>query len=163
VPLQNVRVRVRSHQRLQNPTSSWHSAAPTGGRGANRFGWWTQGSQRFCGCSSEEAAGRAGGFEWRWVRYLFHELVAYVTPRASNDYETPGDGILPGHREGEFIFRNPKGPGRPVPEIPAPASTARRSSESVTTARQHMALGDARSDVGDWDGAATEYRNAIRL
>jgi tetratricopeptide (TPR) repeat protein len=93
----------------------------------------------------------------------FHELVAYVTPRASNDYETPGDGILPGHQEGEFIFRNPKGLGRPVPEIPVPVSTARRSSDSVTTAKQHLALGNARWGVSDWDGAATEYRNAIRV
>jgi tetratricopeptide (TPR) repeat protein len=93
----------------------------------------------------------------------FHELVAYVTPRASNDYETPGDGVLPGHQEGEFIFRNPKGSGRPVPEIALPASTARRSSESITTAAQHEALGNARWDVGDWDGAAAEYRNAIRV
>jgi tetratricopeptide (TPR) repeat protein len=91
----------------------------------------------------------------------FHELVAYVTPRASNDYETPGAASLPDDQEGEFVFRNPKGPGRSVAEIPVPASTARRSNESVATPEQHVALGDARFGVSDWDGAAAEYRKAI--
>ena len=91
----------------------------------------------------------------------FHELVAYVTPRASNDYETPGDGVLPGHQEGEFLFRNPKGTGRAVTEIPVPASTARRGIDSVTTAEQLVSLGNARRDAGDWDGASAKYLEAI--
>jgi tetratricopeptide (TPR) repeat protein len=93
----------------------------------------------------------------------FHELVAYVTPRASNDYQTPGDGVLPGHQEGEFLFVNPKGSGRPVSEIPLPADAQRRSALSVATAEQHLALGNSRWPVGDWDGAIAQYREAIRL
>jgi len=91
----------------------------------------------------------------------FHELVAYVTPRASNDYETPGDGVLPGHQEGEFVFRNPKGTGRPIVEIPVPASATKKRGEPNRTAAQHVALGDARYGVGDLDGAKAEYRDAV--
>jgi tetratricopeptide (TPR) repeat protein len=93
----------------------------------------------------------------------FHELVAYVTPRASNDYQTPGDGVLPGHQEGEFLFENPKGSGRPVAEIPLPADTKRRSGESAPTAEQYLAFGDARWSIGDWDGAIAQYLEALRL
>jgi Flp pilus assembly protein TadD len=97
----------------------------------------------------------------------FHELVAYVTPRASNDYETPGDGVLPGHQEGEFIFLNPKGPGRAVTGIPVPASTAKRNGESVIqvpfsadTARMLATFFFLQGNV---DGAIKEEREAIRL
>ncbi len=83
----------------------------------------------------------------------FHELVAYVTPRASNAYQTPGDGVLPGHQEGEFLFVNPKGPGRAVSEIPVSANAGRRSGLSVATAEQHLALANSRWPIGDWDGA----------
>jgi len=93
----------------------------------------------------------------------FQELVAYVTPRASNAYQTPGVGVLPGHQEGEFLFLNPKGPGRPVSEIPVPANAERRNGLSVATAEQHLALGNSRWPIGDFDGAITEYREAIRL
>lgn len=93
----------------------------------------------------------------------FHELVVYVTPRASNVYQTPGDGVLPGHQEGEFLFLNPKGSGRPVSEIPVPYDARRRNDMSGGSAEQHLALGNSRWPVGDWDGAIKEYREALRL
>jgi len=93
----------------------------------------------------------------------YNELVAYVTSRATNRYQTPAPGVLPGNQGGEFLFRNPKGSGRPVSEIPVPADAERRSGLSVATAEQHLALGNSRWPVGDWDGAITEYREAIRL
>ena len=93
----------------------------------------------------------------------FSELVAYVTPRASNRYQTPLPGILPGNRGGQFLFTNPKGPGRPVAAIPVPASPTRRGDDSPMTAKQYIALGDARWNVSDWDGAAAQYRAAIRV
>ncbi len=52
----------------------------------------------------------------------FGELVNYVIARASNRYQTPGYGTLPGHGLGEFVFRSPK-PSTPN-AAPAPALTA---------------------------------------
>jgi Flp pilus assembly protein TadD len=89
------------------------------------------------------------------------ELVAYVTPRAGNVYQTPAPGVLPEHQSGEFLFRNPKGPNRPVLAVPVPVVVQKKNGE--TTAERHVALGDTRWAVGDWDGAAAEYRAAIRL
>ncbi len=37
------------------------------------------------------------------------ELAGYLVPRATNDYQTPGDGTLPGHGLGQFVFAAPKG------------------------------------------------------
>ncbi len=37
----------------------------------------------------------------------FDELSAYLIPRASNRYQTPSVGILPGHGAGEYLFRSP--------------------------------------------------------
>ncbi len=39
----------------------------------------------------------------------FTELAGYLLPRASNSYQTPASGSLPGHGLGEFIFISPKG------------------------------------------------------
>ncbi len=39
----------------------------------------------------------------------FAELDSYIKPRASNSYQTPASGTLPGHGMGEFVFRSPKG------------------------------------------------------
>lgn len=38
----------------------------------------------------------------------FSELASYLIPRASNAYQTPAAGTLPGHGLGEFVFRSPK-------------------------------------------------------
>ncbi|HKD06264.1 MAG TPA: caspase family protein [Bryobacteraceae bacterium] len=40
----------------------------------------------------------------------FGELANYVIARASNAYSTPGQGSLPGHGLGEFVFRSPLAP-----------------------------------------------------
>ncbi len=37
----------------------------------------------------------------------FDELSAYLIPRASNPYQTPSVGILPGHGAGEYLFNSP--------------------------------------------------------
>ena len=39
----------------------------------------------------------------------FAELTSYVVPAASNSYQTPAPGYLPGHALGEFVFRSPRG------------------------------------------------------
>ena len=100
--------------------------------------------------------------DWNGDGYItFHELVAYVTPRASNDFQTPDEGELPRHQGGEFLFKNPKGAGRAVTAIPVPIDTGKRSGAPAMSAKQYIALGDARWNVSDWDGAATQYREAI--
>lgn len=38
----------------------------------------------------------------------FSELTAYLVPRASNAYQTPALGYLPGHGQGEFVFHVPR-------------------------------------------------------
>jgi len=38
----------------------------------------------------------------------FSELDGYLKPRASNKYQTPATGALPGHGQGEFVFRSGK-------------------------------------------------------
>jgi len=43
----------------------------------------------------------------------FSELAGYLLPRASNPYQTPASGTLPGHGLGEFVFRSPKPPSAP--------------------------------------------------
>lgn len=43
----------------------------------------------------------------------FAELSGYLVPRASNAYQTPASGTLPGHGLGEFVFRSPKGATQP--------------------------------------------------
>lgn len=58
----------------------------------------------------------------------FPELQAFVTPLASNAYQTPSGGVLPGHAGGEFVFRSPKG-GTAAPGSPVPKGTARRGDD----------------------------------
>lgn len=51
----------------------------------------------------------------------FSELSAFLVPRATNEYQTPTHGDLPGHGLGEFVFR---GPGQPD-ELPTDGGNAR--------------------------------------
>ena len=127
----------------------------------------------------------------------FNQLVAYVTERSANAYQTPSNGVLPGNQGGEFLFKSPKPPGRPISEIAVPFDVQRRAAPSFGTAErpasrplrstsgtsvpfgvqksgvgsslaaylaaQHLAFGNSRWPVGDWDGAIAQYREAIRL
>jgi tetratricopeptide (TPR) repeat protein len=93
----------------------------------------------------------------------FQELVAYITWRAHNKYQTPAEGVLPHHQGGEFLFKNPKGRGRPVSEISVPADAARRSDQSAMTTKQDLALGDTRFGATDGDSLIARYREAVRL
>ena len=71
-------------------------------------------------------------------------------------------GVLPGHQEGEFLFKNPKGAGRPAPESSTIAS-ALRGGEDISHAAAYVALRDASLGLGDWDEAMTLYREALRV
>jgi len=39
----------------------------------------------------------------------FSELYSYVLTRANNAIQTPGSGFIPGHGQGEFVFKSPAG------------------------------------------------------
>ncbi|HEY6271348.1 MAG TPA: caspase family protein [Terriglobales bacterium] len=45
----------------------------------------------------------------------FAELESYVTPLATNSFQTPAVGVFPGHEGGEFVFRSPSGMTHPAP------------------------------------------------
>jgi formylglycine-generating enzyme required for sulfatase activity len=66
-----------------------------------------------------------------WI--TFAEMVAYLVPKASNAYQTPAPGLLPGHGLGEFVFRSPKGVKKVIAEKPAPADTIPRSVKEAYT------------------------------
>lgn len=57
-----------------------------------------------------------------------NELAGYLVPRATNAYQTPGAGTLPGHALGEFVFRLPSA-GEPAgaPAVASAATTAASS------------------------------------
>jgi formylglycine-generating enzyme required for sulfatase activity len=63
----------------------------------------------------------------------FAELVSYLVPKASNAYQTPAPGILPGHGLGEFVFRSPKGAKKVIAEKPVPAETVPRGEKEAST------------------------------
>jgi len=50
------------------------------------------------------------------------ELAGYLVPKATNDYQTPGTGTLPGHGLGEFLFRSPAVPKTSSVKPPVPDS-----------------------------------------
>ncbi len=54
----------------------------------------------------------------------FAELTSYVVPAASNTYQTPAPGYLPGHSLGEFVFRSPRGRTNDLPEVTEPEKNA---------------------------------------
>ncbi|MCI0619320.1 DUF1566 domain-containing protein, partial [bacterium] len=45
----------------------------------------------------------------------FNELCSFIVPSASNAYQTPATGTLPGHELGEFVFRALKAPVKIIP------------------------------------------------
>jgi hypothetical protein len=58
----------------------------------------------------------------------FGELGAFLVPRATNEYQTPTHGDLPGHALGEFVFRGPGAisadePGPVTPDEPTRGGT----------------------------------------
>jgi hypothetical protein len=57
----------------------------------------------------------------------FTELTSYIVPVATNAYQTPAFGILPGHGLGEFVFRSPKGVKNIISAAPIPSDELRRS------------------------------------
>jgi uncharacterized caspase-like protein len=56
----------------------------------------------------------------------FAELTSYLIPAATNAYQTPGYSTLPGHEMGEFVFKSPRPPAKPVRKAMIPAPTERR-------------------------------------
>jgi len=52
------------------------------------------------------------------------ELTTYLVPRATNAYQTPGTGSLPGHGLGEFVFTSPGHRTAAVAVAPRPDTAA---------------------------------------
>ncbi len=50
------------------------------------------------------------------------ELAGYLVPKATNEYQTPGMGTLPGHGLGEFLFSSPAAPQAAAGVLPAPGA-----------------------------------------
>lgn len=63
----------------------------------------------------------------------FAELVNYVEPRATNAFQTPSSGTLPGHQGGEFIFRirTPNPVLAPLSQGPMKAPTLRSNNPGL--------------------------------
>lgn len=59
----------------------------------------------------------------------FAELTSYLVPSASNPYQTPAPGTLPGHGLGEFVFRSPRGTTRITENSRTPPSSQKRRSQ----------------------------------
>ncbi len=67
-----------------------------------------------------------------WV--TFTELVTYVTPAATNSYQTPGFATLPGHEQGEFLLPSPQTKAeRTRPADTNPGNGQRRGEIEPTT------------------------------
>jgi Caspase domain len=65
----------------------------------------------------------------------FQELSGYITDRATNAYQTPSSGILPGHQGGEFIFVSPKGLQVAPAQSPLPLAPITRGGSQGINAR----------------------------
>ena len=61
----------------------------------------------FASALLEALAGQADLNRDGYITYA--ELLSYLIPRASNAYQTPAAGVLPGHGGGEYVFRSPLG------------------------------------------------------
>ena len=81
----------------------------------------------------------------------FSELAAFVVPKASNRYQTPAPGYLPGHELGEFWFRSPKGRTATISNPVEISSGGLRGAESdkisvPSTAEKHSPAGDIHAE-----------------
>jgi len=72
---------------------------------------------------------------WKDGFITFSELTTYVEARASNKYQTPGPSTLPGHGQGQFLFRAPSASPADKQIAPTAATTkpTLRSSDSIST------------------------------
>ncbi len=77
-----------------------------------------------------------------WI--TFSELVSYLVPAASSSIQTPGFATLPGHEQGEFLFKSAK-------TDVAQTATGNNSSESL----------GRRSDSNDYKGGKEEGTKAF--
>jgi hypothetical protein len=79
--------------------------------------------------------GLAGGADLNRDGYItFAELETYVTPLASNAFQTPARGVLPGHRGGEYVFLSPLGRRTPAATATLLPKVAVRRGDELSTA-----------------------------
>ncbi|KPA11363.1 secreted protein containing Sulphatase-modifying factor [Candidatus Magnetomorum sp. HK-1] len=79
----------------------------------------------------------------------FSEMCSYVVPRATNVYQTPGPGVLPGHGQGEFVFQSPKGAQKPIQEFISNASESFRSESSNVPQKKRPIIKKSNHKTGD--------------
>ena len=79
----------------------------------------------------------------------FSEMCSYVVPRATNVFQTPGPGTLPGHGQGEFVFLSPAGAKQPVKLDRSNGSETFRSEMIVETQKKIPVIKESTHKTGD--------------
>lgn len=90
---------------------------------------------------------------------VFTELAAYLTTRASNQFQTPAPVDLPGHGKGQFIFKSPTGPARSPMPAAIPKGVIRGAGESTLQIDQLENLTPEQRDA--LERAAKEREDAL--
>jgi TPR repeat protein len=90
----------------------------------------------FANALLEGLAGQADFNKDGYITYA--ELEAYVIPRASNAYQTPATGVLPGHGGGEYVFVSPLGAARRTssPDTVPPIVIKKGDTDQMATAKE---------------------------
>jgi len=79
----------------------------------------------------------------------FSELSTYMLPATHNRYQTLGVGFLPGHQQGEFVFKSPQavtGDTTLRPYKPGETSTTRGANESKEVVLRSYAVQESGQD-----------------
>lgn len=74
----------------------------------------------------------------------FAELTSFVMPLASNAYQTPATGVLPGHQGGEYIFLSPLGRVKPQTRNPVPSWIVLKTGDAGQLAKAKKLLQESR-------------------
>jgi len=87
----------------------------------------------------------------------FPELEAYIAPMASNAYQTPSAGVLPGHAGGDFVFLSPLGRTAASAASALPSTIVRRGGEGEAD------LSSASETISSMKAGTDELANAREL
>ncbi|MFL6451251.1 MAG: hypothetical protein ACJ746_26775 [Bryobacteraceae bacterium] len=85
--------------------------------------------------------GLSGAADFNRDGYItFAELDSYVIPRASNRFQTPATGVLPGNAGGEFVFTSPLAATRlqVTAEPVSPIAVKRGDTNQLTQAKEYL-------------------------
>jgi len=79
----------------------------------------------------------------------FSEMCSYVVPRATNAFQTPGPGTLPGHGQGEFVFISPAGAKKTVVQPISDGSESFRSEAKIDSTKKRPIIKPSTHKTGD--------------